>query len=87
MGLPRLRSLAIGRLALIFTIGLTIAGVVLPCRIDRLLMETVATPDFDSRATPARIYRAELFIRHYHLRLIGYLLSSVPSAPCSPIPC
>ncbi len=53
-------------------VGLTFASVELPYRIDRLLIETVATPDCDSRADPASIYRAELFIGHYHLRLIGY---------------
>ena len=63
------------------------ASVELPYGIERMLMETVATPDFDSRSNPASIYRAELFIGCYHLRLLGSLLSSFPSTPCSPRLC
>lgn len=87
MKVPRLQSLAIGLLAPVFTIGLTFASVELRYSVDRLSMETVAMPDFDSRSNPARSYWVELLIGHFHIHLIGYPLSSFPSTRCLPIPC
>lgn len=59
-------------LALVFTIGLTFATVELPYIIDDFLQNTIPTPGFDSHANDISILKADLFIDHYHLRLIGY---------------
>ena len=60
-------------LAAIFTVGLTFASLELPYRIDELLQEAVTSPGFDSHATEDSLTRTEMYIRHYHLRTIGYI--------------
>jgi protein-S-isoprenylcysteine O-methyltransferase Ste14 len=60
-------------LALVFTIGLTFASVELPALLDEYLQTLIPTPGGDSHASPAQVYRTELFIGHFHLRLIGYV--------------
>jgi hypothetical protein len=60
-------------LALVFTVGLTFATVEVPYRVDRVLQEHVITPGFDSQVSATSHLKAELFIAHFHLRMIGYL--------------
>ena len=60
-------------LALIFTVGLTFASVELPRLVDSFLQRTVHHPDTDSHADDIGIFRTELYVQHYHIRLIGYV--------------
>jgi protein-S-isoprenylcysteine O-methyltransferase Ste14 len=60
-------------LAAVFTIGLTFATVELPYLIDNFLQNSVTTPGFDSQASEMSRLQTELFISHFHLRLIGYV--------------
>jgi HEAT repeat protein/protein-S-isoprenylcysteine O-methyltransferase Ste14 len=60
-------------LAVIFSIGLTFASVELPDLLNRALYDKVPALDGDSHADESTELRTELFISHYHLRLIGYI--------------
>jgi hypothetical protein len=60
-------------LATVFTIGLTFASLELPYWIDELIQETGASPGFDSFASETSRIKTELYIKHYHLRSIGYI--------------
>ncbi len=64
-------------LALIFSIGLTFASVELPGLLNKTLYGTVPDLDGDSHADESAVTRTELFISHYHLRLIGYICFGV----------
>ena len=64
-------------LAIIFTVGLTFATVELPYRIDQILQDNVATPDFDSQVDETSRLQTELFIDHYNLRETGYISFTV----------
>jgi len=68
----RLQTVLLIILAFVFTIGLTFATVELPYVIDGLLMKIVTTPAIDSHADGISIFRSELYISHYKLRLVGY---------------
>jgi protein-S-isoprenylcysteine O-methyltransferase Ste14 len=68
-----LQAVAFGLLALVFTVGLTFASVEIPSIIDEGLQSLIRTPGDDSHASPAQVYRTELFISHFHLRLLGYV--------------
>lgn len=59
-------------LAAVFTVGLTFATTELPYVTDDLLQNIVATPDLDTHADDMTQFKTELFIGHYHLRVIGY---------------
>ena len=65
-------ALLLTLLAVIFTIGLTFASVELPRLADSFLQRTVSHPGGDSHASDLGVFKAELFIKHYHIRLIGY---------------
>jgi protein-S-isoprenylcysteine O-methyltransferase Ste14 len=70
---PRnLQNVLLVLLAAVFTIGLTFATVELPYLIDGALQDAVTTPGLDSHADQISVLKTELFIAHYHLRLIGY---------------
>jgi HEAT repeat protein/protein-S-isoprenylcysteine O-methyltransferase Ste14 len=60
-------------LAVIFSIGLTFASVELPGLMNKALYDRVPALDGDSHADESTELRTELFISHYHLRLIGYI--------------
>jgi len=60
-------------LAVIFSIGLTFASVELPGLLNKALYDRVPALDGDSHADESTELRTELFISHYHLRLIGYI--------------
>ncbi len=60
-------------LASVFTIGLTFATVALPYIIDGLLMKIMTTPAIDSHADDISVFKTELYINHYKLRLLGYV--------------
>ncbi|UCF20539.1 MAG: HEAT repeat domain-containing protein [Gemmatimonadota bacterium] len=60
-------------LSAIFTIGLTFATVELPYLIDEVLQEAITTPNLDSHVDEISVLKTELFISHFHLRLIGYV--------------
>ena len=64
-------------LALVFTIGLTFATVELPYMVDSLLQSEVHTPGFDSHADDFSEFKTDLFISHYHLRVIGYVCLAI----------
>ncbi|MBD3180682.1 DUF1295 domain-containing protein [Candidatus Poribacteria bacterium] len=59
--------------AIVFTIALTFASIELPGRLSAYLDREVQYPDIDSHADKLSIYRTELYIQHYHIRLIGYI--------------
>lgn len=60
-------------LAAVFTIGLTFATVELPHFVDNFLQSFITTPGLDSHANEMSRLKTELFISHFHLRLIGYV--------------
>lgn len=60
-------------LAAVFAIGLTFATVELPYLIDGALQGAITTPSLDSHADEMSVLKTELFISHFHLRLIGYV--------------
>ncbi len=71
---PRVRQNAfLILLAAVFTIGLTFATVELPHLIDDVLQGSITTPSLDSHADEMSRLKTELFISHFHLRLIGYV--------------
>jgi hypothetical protein len=59
-------------LALIFSIGLTFASVELPRLLHSALIKATPALEGDSHADETTVYRTELLMDHYHLRLIGY---------------
>jgi len=64
-------------LAAIFSFGLTFASVELPGFLNKALYGKVPALDGDSHADESAVTRTELFISHYHLRLIGYICFGV----------
>jgi protein-S-isoprenylcysteine O-methyltransferase Ste14 len=60
-------------LTIVFTVGLTFATVELPYHVDRLLQNTIAAPGGDSHADAVARLKTELFMAHYHVRVIGYV--------------
>lgn len=60
-------------LALIFTIGLTFASVELPGLVDKLLHENIDFLDVATGQDELTDHKTELFLSHYHIRLIGYI--------------
>jgi HEAT repeat protein/protein-S-isoprenylcysteine O-methyltransferase Ste14 len=59
-------------LAIIFTIGLTFASIELPRLLDTFLAKNIDTPDVATGLNALSDYKTELYLRHFHLRLIGY---------------
>jgi len=59
-------------LAVIFAIGLTFASVELPGLLDSLFQKIMYNPGFDSFSDDLSVFKTEVFIQHYHIRLIGY---------------
>jgi protein-S-isoprenylcysteine O-methyltransferase Ste14 len=64
-------------LAAIFTVGLAFATVELPYLVDGFLQERLTTPGLDSHADDISRLKTELFIAHFHLRVIGYACFTV----------
>jgi len=60
-------------LAVIFSLGLTFASMELPGLLNKALYGTVPALEGDSHADESAVTRTELFLNHYHLRLIGYI--------------
>jgi HEAT repeat protein/protein-S-isoprenylcysteine O-methyltransferase Ste14 len=60
-------------LAVIFSIGLTFASVELPRLLNSMLEEATPALEGDSHADEGAVYRTELFLEHYHFRLVGYI--------------
>jgi protein-S-isoprenylcysteine O-methyltransferase Ste14 len=60
-------------LALIFTIGLTFASLELPGLLDSSLQNSITFPGFDHELSELNRSKTELYIQHFHIRLIGYL--------------
>ena len=69
----RLEPLFFVLLALIFTIGLMFASAELPKALDRLLGNNVHFLDVATGQNELSEYKTELFLSHYHIRLIGYI--------------
>lgn len=59
-------------LAVIFTVGLTFASIELPGLVDSFLHGNVDFLDVATGSGSESEYKTELYLRHYHLRLIGY---------------
>lgn len=68
------RTAALLALALVFTAGLTFATVELPHVADELLQSTVRTPGGDSHADVVARLKTDLFMAHYHVRTVGYVV-------------
>jgi hypothetical protein len=60
-------------LAVVFTIGLTFASIELPRVLDTLIAKNVDTPDVATGQDAQSAYRTDLYLRHFRLRLIGYI--------------
>ena len=60
-------------LAVVFSLGLTFASIELPDLLQKALYNNVPALDGDSHADAFAVTRTELFMDHYHLRLIGYV--------------
>ncbi len=59
-------------LSVIFSLGLTFASVELPGLINKALYDPFPRLEGDSHTDESALFRTELFISHYHLRVIGY---------------
>ena len=59
-------------LAAVFTAGLMFASVEIPGAVDRLLDREIPFPDVATGQDELTAYKTELFLSHYHIRLIGY---------------
>jgi protein-S-isoprenylcysteine O-methyltransferase Ste14 len=59
-------------LAVVFSVGLTFASVELPRLLNSALEKTTPALEGDSHADQTAVYRTELFMDHYHFRVIGY---------------
>jgi HEAT repeat protein/protein-S-isoprenylcysteine O-methyltransferase Ste14 len=59
-------------LALVFSIGLTFASVEMPRLLHSALVKATPALEGDSHGDETTVYRTELFMDHYHFRLIGY---------------
>ena len=66
------RSVVLVVMAAVFTVGLMFATMELPYLADSLLQRVVTTPGLDSHADATSRLKTEMFIGHYHLRVIGY---------------
>ncbi len=60
-------------LALVFSIGLTFASVELPRLLHSALVKATPALEGDSHANETAVYRTELFLDHYHFRVVGYV--------------
>jgi HEAT repeat protein/protein-S-isoprenylcysteine O-methyltransferase Ste14 len=60
-------------LAIIFTIGLTFASIELPRLLDTFLVKNIDAPDVATGLNSLSDYKTELYLRHFHLRLIGFI--------------
>ena len=60
-------------LAVIFSIGLTFISIEVPGLLNKALYENVPSLEGDSHADEGTVYRTELFMSHYRIRLIGYI--------------
>lgn len=60
-------------LAIVFTVGLTFASIELPRLLDSFLAKTIDTPEVATGQDAQSAYRTDLYLRHFRLRLIGYV--------------
>jgi HEAT repeat protein/protein-S-isoprenylcysteine O-methyltransferase Ste14 len=65
-------GLLLTTLAVVFSLGLTFASVEIPGLLHGALERVLPSNDGDSHADDAALLRTELFMRHYHLRAVGY---------------
>lgn len=70
--MKRSTSLLLFLMALVFSIGLTFASVELPRLLNSWVYERVYDPGFDHNYNEETRFQADLYIRHFHLRTIGY---------------
>jgi protein-S-isoprenylcysteine O-methyltransferase Ste14 len=70
---PAKRVAVIVILAAVFTVGMAFATVELPYLIDGYLQKHLTTPGLDSHADEISRLKTDLFIAHFHLRVIGYV--------------
>jgi len=59
-------------LAFVFTIGLMFSSVEIPKAVDKLLTQKVDFLDVSTGQDEITEYKTELFLSHYHIRIIGY---------------
>jgi len=64
-------------LAVIFTVGLTFASIELPRLLDGFLAKNIDTPEVATGSNAQSDYKTDLYLRHFHLRLIGYISLAV----------
>jgi HEAT repeat protein/protein-S-isoprenylcysteine O-methyltransferase Ste14 len=67
------QNIFIAVLAVIFTIGLTFASLELPGLLDSFLQKSFSFPGFDQGLSELNLSKTELYIRHFHIRTIGYI--------------
>ncbi len=70
--LKRLEPIVFVLLALVFTIGLMFSSVEIPKAADKLLSRNVNFLDVATGQNELTAYKTELFLSHYHIRIIGY---------------
>jgi HEAT repeat protein/protein-S-isoprenylcysteine O-methyltransferase Ste14 len=70
--LKQLEPAAFVLLAVVFTIGLMFSSLELPQAVDKLLSQNVDFLDVATGQNELTKYKTELFLSHYHIRLIGY---------------
>ena len=68
----RLEPVALVLLALVFTVGLMFSSVEIPKAVDNLLDRNVNFLDVATGQNELTKYKTELFLSHYHVRIIGY---------------
>jgi protein-S-isoprenylcysteine O-methyltransferase Ste14 len=73
MNLKLRHGILLSLLAVIFTIGLTFASVELPRIVDAFLHQNIDFLDVATGLDEVTAYKTELYLQHYHLRLVGYV--------------
>jgi HEAT repeat protein/protein-S-isoprenylcysteine O-methyltransferase Ste14 len=71
--LKKLEPVLLVLLALVFTAGLMFASVELPKAVDQALHQKVGSLDVATGQDEITAYKTELYLSHYHIRLIGYI--------------
>jgi len=77
---PKIHFALLTALAFVFTIGLTFASIEVPRLLDETLARSIDAPDVATGSGPMDAYKTELYLRHFHIRLIGWVCLGLVAA-------
>jgi HEAT repeat protein/protein-S-isoprenylcysteine O-methyltransferase Ste14 len=72
-GMNAKQALLLTLLALVFTIGLTFASIEVPSLLDAYVGEHIDSINVATGLNEQSTWKTEVYLQHYHLRLIGYI--------------